>query len=46
MPNRLLQISGELTPERIEMEPKQKRHPVVDVTHDGSKVYAIKSNIA
>ena len=29
-----------------EMEPKQKQHPVMDVTGDGSKVSAIKSNIA
>ena len=28
------------------MEPKQKQHPVVDVTHDGSKVRCCKSNIA
>ena len=34
----LLEISGEITPERIETEPKQKQHPVVDVTGDGSKV--------
>ena len=32
----LLEISGEITPKR--MEPKQKHHPVVDVTGDGSKV--------
>ena len=29
-----------------ETEPKQKQHPVVDVSGDGSKVQAIKSNIA
>ena len=29
-----------------EMEPKQKQHPVVDVTGDGSKSNAVKSNIA
>ena len=34
----LLEISGVITPERIETEPKQKQHPVVDVTSDGSKV--------
>ena len=28
-----------------EIEPKQKQHPVVDVTGDGSKVYAIKCSI-
>ena len=27
-------------------EPKQKQHPVVDVTGDGSKVQCYKSNIA
>ena len=29
-----------------EMEPKQKQHPVVDMTGDGSKVQCCKSNIA
>ena len=29
-----------------ETEPKQKQYPVVDVTGDGSKSNAIKSNIA
>ena len=29
-----------------EIEPKQKQHPVVYVTGDGSKYYVIKSNIA
>ena len=29
-----------------EVEPKQKQHPVVDVTGDGSKVQTVKSNIA
>ena len=28
------------------MEPKQKQHPVVGVTGDGSKVLCAKSNIA
>ena len=28
------------------MEPKQKQHPVVDVTGNGSKSNAIKNNIA
>ena len=28
------------------MEPKQKQYPAVDVTGDGSKVDAVKSNIA
>ena len=35
----LLEISGEITPEKNEeMEPKKKQHPVVDVIGDGSKV--------
>ena len=34
----LLEKSGEITPENEETEPKQKQHPVVDVTGDGSKV--------
>ena len=38
----LLEISGEMTPERIEMEPKQKQHPAVDVTVDESKVQCYK----
>ena len=29
-----------------EMEPKQKQHPVVDVTGDGSKSDAVKSSIS
>ena len=29
-----------------EMEPKQKQNPIVDVTGDGSKINAVKSNIA
>ena len=37
-PNMLLEISEEITPERMKMEPKQKQHPVVDGTGDGSKV--------
>ena len=38
----LLEISGEITPERKKMEPKQKQHPVVDVTGDGSTVRCCK----
>ena len=38
----LLEISGEIAPERMEMEPKQKLHPAVDVTGDGSKVQCYK----
>ena len=30
----------------VEAEPKQKQHPVVDVTGDGSKVQCYKSNTA
>ena len=29
-----------------EAEPKWKQHPVVDATGDGSKINAVKSNIA
>ena len=43
MPNMLLEISGEITPERMKgMGPKQKQHPVVDVTGDRSKVRCYK----
>ena len=35
----LLEISGEITPERMKRHSKQKQHPVVDVTGDGSKVW-------
>ena len=39
----LLEISGEITPEKNEaMEPKQKQHLVVDVTGDESKVRCCK----
>ena len=39
----LLEISGETNPEKNEaMEPKQKQHPAVDVTGDGSKVQCCK----
>ena len=35
----LLEISGEITPERMKgLEPKQKQYPAVDVTGDRSKV--------
>ena len=37
VPNMLLEISGEITPER-----KQKQHPVMDVTGDRSKVRCCK----
>ena len=42
MPNILLEIRGEITPENEGMEPKQKQHPVVDVTGDGSRVRCCK----
>ena len=44
MPNKLLEISGEITPERMKAgtEPKQKEYPVVDVTGDRSKVQCCK----
>ena len=34
----LLEKSGEITPERMETEPKQKQCPAVDVTGGGNKV--------
>ena len=38
-----LKISGEMTPERMKRQkPKQKQHPVVDVTGDGSKAQCCK----
>ena len=40
--NVLLEIRGEITPENEEREPKQKQHPVVDVTGDRSKVQCCK----
>ena len=42
----LLEISGEITPERRKRQSKQKQHPAVGVTGDGGKVYAVKSNTA
>ena len=41
-PSILLEISGEITPERMKMEPKQKQYPVVDGTGDRSKVQCYK----
>ena len=38
----LLEINTEITPERMKKQPKQKQHPVVDVTGDGSKVRCCK----
>ena len=37
----LLEISGEISAERMK-EPKQKQHPVVDGTGDGSRVQCCK----
>ena len=42
MPNILLEIRGEITPENEGMEPKQKQYSVVDVTGDRSKVQCCK----
>ena len=41
MPNMLLENSGEIAPERMKrwsQRKKKKKHPVVDVTGDRSKV--------
>ena len=38
----LLEINTEITPERMKKQPKQKQHPVVDVTGDRSKVSCSK----
>ena len=38
----LLEISREITPERMKMVPKQKQHPVLDVTGDRSKIQCWK----
>ena len=43
MPNMLLEISGEITPERMKgWSQRKKQYPVVDVTGDGSKVRCCK----
>ena len=36
--NMLLEISGEITQERMKRRAKEKQHPVLDVTGDRSKV--------
>ena len=46
VPNMLLDINGEITRKNEEMETKQKQHPFVDVTGNGTKFNAVKSNIA
>ena len=38
----LLENNEDTTPEIMETEPKQKQHPVVDVTGDGSQVRCSK----
>ena len=45
VPNMLLEINGEITQKRMKrpkQEPKQKQHPFVDVTGNGSKVQCCK----
>ena len=40
----LLEITGEITPERMKRRAKAKQHPVVDVTGDRSKVLCCKQH--
>ena len=42
VPNMPLEISGEITQKNEETELKQKQHPIVDVTDEGSKVQCCK----
>ena len=42
VPNMLPQINGDLTPERMNRQPKQKQHLVVDVTGYRSKAQCCK----
>ena len=43
----ILEKSGEINPERIKRwSQRKKQHLIVDVTGDGSKVNAVKNNIA
>ena len=44
MPNTLLEISGEITPERMKGWSQSKNYPVVDVTGDRSKVRCCKEH--
>ena len=47
VPNMLLEISGEINPERMKKQSQRKKQqPIVDMTGDGSQVDAVKSNIA
>ena len=40
----LLEISGEITPELMKTEPKEKQRPVADVTGNGSKAWFYKDH--
>ena len=42
--NMLLEISGEITSERMKRQSKQEQHPVVYVTGDGSQVRHCKEH--
>ena len=42
----LLEINGEITPERMKGWSQSKQYPVVDVTGDRSSKDPVKSNIA
>ena len=42
MPNMLLEINGEITPERMKRWSQSKNNPAVDVTGDRSKVQCCK----
>ena len=47
MPNKLLEKSGEVTPERMKRQSQSKKQcPVVDGTGDGNISDAVKYNIA
>ena len=46
MPNILLEDWRNNSRKNEEMEPKQKQRPVVNVTGNGSKSYAIRKNTA
>ena len=42
VPNLLLEINGDKSRKKKETEPKEKQHPVVEVTDDGRKVLCYK----
>ena len=46
VPNMLLEMSGEITPERMKEWSQSKKIPSVDVTGDRTRSDAVKSNIA